>query len=240
VRESNLLRQWWRLGGFFGIAFVVMFIVAIVVQQVLAGEPPTYDEPLDEIRTFWEDEGQGYLVGNYLFALANLLLFLPFLAALRALLGIAEGGGQIFARTTLLAGLLTVAITSAATAAWTALAFATENLDDSVVTALMYLDVAAWSSVPMPFGVFLLAASVVIFLTGVLWRWLAILGVIVAIAGFITPLGILDADPEDPFDFVGFIAFLGFAVWLVLTSIAMILRKEAPATGTATPGVSTP
>ena len=225
---GNLNREWWRLGGFFGVAFVVMFIVAIVVQQAIAGEPPSYDDPVQEIRTYWEDEGDGYLVGDYLFGLTYLVLFLPFLAALRGMLGVAEGGGQVFARTAMLAGLLGIAASVAAAAFWTTLAFAADNLSDDTLTTLMYLDAAAWSWVPMPFGVLLLAASYVIFTSSILWKWLAILGFILGIAAILSPLWLIDGDMDGPLGILGFIAFLGLAVWILATSIGMIMRKVEP------------
>jgi hypothetical protein len=228
VQDNILTRQWWRVGGYFGIAFIVLFIVAVVVQEVLAGGPPAYDEPVEEIRTFWEEEGQGFLIGDYLFSLTYLLFFLPFIVGLRALLGRAEGGGQIFSRVTMLAGILALALLGAGTATWTTLAFGAENLADDFVVGLMYMNAAAWSLTSMPLGVLLLAASVVIFTTGVLWRWLAIFGAIVGILAIVAPLSILDDDPEGPLAFVGFIAFLGLAIWVLATSIGMILRKVEP------------
>jgi hypothetical protein len=227
-KMGDLNRQWWRLGGFFGIAFVVLFIVAIIVQQALAGEPPSYDDPVQEIRAYWENEGQGYLVGDYLFGLAHLLLFLPFLVTLRAMLGIAEGGGQVFSRIALLAGLLGIAASLAAASSWSTLAFAGENLSDDAVTTLMYLDVAAWSWVPLPYGLLLLAASYVIFTSSILWRWLAIVGFILGIAAILSPLWLLDGDQDGPLGILGFVAFLGLAVWILVASIGMVMRKVEP------------
>jgi hypothetical protein len=225
---NGLTREWWRLGGAFGIAFVILFIVGIVVQEAATGTPPSFDDPISEIRSYWEAEGQGYLAADYIFALAFLLVFLPFLAALRGLLGAAEGGGQLFSRTALLGGLLAVAITGGAATSWSALALGAENLDDSALSALMYVDAAAWNLVPLAFGVLVLASSIVIFSTGVVWRWLAILGAIVGVIAVISPLWILDGDPEGLLGALGFISFIGLAVWLLLTSIAMVLRREAP------------
>jgi hypothetical protein len=64
--------------------------------------------------------------------------------------------------------------------------------------------------------------------TGVFWRWLGGLGLVIGIAAFITPLGILDDDPEDVFDMIGLIPFIGLAVWVVATSVGMIMKKEEP------------
>ena len=41
-------------------------------------------------------------------------------------------------------------------------------------------------------------------------------------------LGILDDDPEDVFDTIGFIPFIGFVIWVVATSIGMLMTKSEP------------
>jgi hypothetical protein len=231
-----LFRQWWRVGGFFGIAFVVLFIVAIIVQEVASGTPPDFNDPVQEVRAYFEEERQGYLVADYLVWLAFIVLLLPFLVALRGLLGAAEGGGQVFSRTAFAGGLLAIALAGAATASWTALAVGAENFDDSTITALMHLDVAAWNVVGSAFGVLVLAASLVIFATGILGRWLAIYGAIIGVIALISPLWLLDGDPEGVLAILGIVAFLGLALWVLATSISMVLRRvePAPATPTAT------
>jgi hypothetical protein len=226
---NRLLQQWWRLGGYFGIGFVVLFIVAIIAQQAMTGEPPSFDDPIQEIRAYWEDEGQGYLIADYLFALSLFLFFVPFVVSLRALLGAAEGGGQVFSRTAQAAGILTAAIIAAAATPWAALALGAENINDATMTALMYFDAAAWNAVPYAFALLVLAASLVISVTGVLWRWLGILGALVGVSALISPLWIVTGDYEGPLGILGFVAFIGLALWILATSIAMVLRKVEPA-----------
>lgn len=79
--------KWWRVGGAAGVLFLIMFIVGIVLQ----GEAPQFDEPVDEIRDWFADNGEQYLVGDYMVGLAFVLFFLPFLASLRGLLARVEG-----------------------------------------------------------------------------------------------------------------------------------------------------
>jgi hypothetical protein len=222
---NGIMQQWWRLGGVLGIAFIVLFIIGGFILQ---GESPTYNDPIAEIRAYWEDDGQTYLIGDYLIGLAIVLFFLPFLVCLRTLLGRAEGEPQIWSRVCFAGGLLIIAFSAAAAAAWSALAFGAENLDDESLLTLMYLDVGAWNAFPYAIGAFVGAASIVMIQTGVLWRWLGYLGLVVAIAALITPLGILDEDPEDIFDTLGIIPFLGLAIWLLLTSIGMLMIKAEP------------
>jgi len=225
MQSSTLLSQWWRVGGILGLAFFVVFLIGTVVLQ---GETPTYDDPVQEIRDFWEDDGQGYLVSDYVVALAITVLFLPFIVVLRTVLGRAEGGAEILSRTGFFGGLFVIAFAVAASASWSALAFAAENLSDDAIVALMYLDIGAWNTFPFAIGVWTLFSSIVIVQTGVLWRWLGILGLIIAVGGFITPLGLLDDDPEDIFDLIGIIPFVGLALWILITSIGLVMMKTEP------------
>ena len=151
------------------------------------------------------------------------------------MLGRAEGGPQIWSQVGFYGGLFVIVFAAMAAASWTALAFAAEELDDASITTLMYLDVGAWNAFPYAIGVLVLFSSIVMVMTGVLWKWLGYLGLIIGILAFITPLGILDADPEDIFDVVGFIPFIGFAIWLLATSIGMLMKKEEPGMPVTTP-----
>ena len=81
---NGLFAQWWRIGGICGIVLVVLFVVGAIVLQ---GDTPTYDQSAAEIREFWADDGQRYLIGDYLIGIGFVIFFLAFLSALRGLLG---------------------------------------------------------------------------------------------------------------------------------------------------------
>ena len=93
----------------------------------------------------------------------------------------------------------------------------------------MYLDVAAFSTLPLAFVPFVMGASLVILRTGVLWRWLSLVGLIVAVFSIIAGASTLTSDPDGALGRIGFIGFPVFALWVLLTSINMILKREAPA-----------
>jgi hypothetical protein len=79
-----------------------------------------------------------------------------------------------------------------------------------------------------------LAASVVIWTTAVLWRWLAVVGVL---AGVLLALGAafpLAGDPTGPLWTVRFLSFIALAVFVVSASLGMLLRAD-PAAPTSTP-----
>lgn len=230
MQNNSILTQWWRLGGVLGIGFIVVFLIAGFGIQ---GESPTYDDPIAEIREYWEDDGNTYLVGDYLLGLATMVLLLPFLVCLGTMLRRAEGEPAIWSRVGFYGGLLLIVIAAMSAASWTALAFAADNLSDDALITLMYLDVGSWNAFPYAIGVWVTASSLVMATTNVLWRWLGWLGLIIGIAAFITPLGILDDDPEDIFDTIGFIPFIGLAIWVVATGVGMFMKTEEPMPRTA-------
>jgi hypothetical protein len=207
-----------------GIAFVVVFFVAGFGIQA---EPPDYDAPIAEVREYWVNDGDSYLIGDYLLGIAALVLLLPFLAALRALLGRAEGDAQLWSRVSFAGGVLLVAVASLASGPWTALAAEPELFSDDGLRVMMLLDLGMWHAFSYMMGTLVLAGSLVMVQTGVLWRWLGGLGIIVGIAAFVEGLWLLSPD-SDFWEAFGFIPFIGFAVWLLLTGVAMFMKQTEP------------
>jgi len=168
--------------------------------------------------------------------LAFLLLFLPFVVGLRSLLGAAEGGPQIASRLMLVGGLATVLIGDTATVFQDPLALGAANpeLQDTTLRAFLYANAAAIAAIGLPAAVFTFAASVVIWTTAVLWRWLAVLGVL---AGVLLAVGAafpLAGDPTGPLWTIRFISFIALGVFVVSAAIGMLRRAE-PVAATSMP-----
>jgi hypothetical protein len=219
------MNQWWRLGGVLGIAFIIAFIIGGIVLQ---GETPYYDDPIEEVRAYWEDDAQSYLIGDYIIGVAVMLGFLPFLVCLSSFLGRLEREPQLLSRLGLYGGLAFVIMTAAAASTWITLAFASEQLEDESIRLIMFLDLAMWNAIPFFTGLFLLAFSLMMVRIPRAWRFIGAFGLIVGVLALLAPLGILDDDPEDFFDILGFIAFAGLAIWLLATSIALAATREEP------------
>ena len=220
--------KWWRLGGAFGILYLVLFIAGISVQ----GEPPQFDKPVDEIRDWFADNGEQHLAGGYMIGLAFMLFFLPFLASLRGLLAAAEGGAAVWSRVAFAGGLLFLIMGATASVFWGALAFSfgvVEEGDKATIRTLVYLDHVSFSVLALVLAPFLLASSLVILRTGVLWRWLVVPGLLAGVLGIIGGASNLESDPEGLVGGLGFLGILLAALWILLVSINMILKKELPA-----------
>ena len=225
---DQLFQKWWRVGGVMGILFLVLFIVGASVQ----GESVAFDDPVDEIREWFADNGEEHLVGNYLIGLALVLFFLPFLSSLRGLLARVEGEPAVWSWVAFSGGLVLMLIGFVASLFRGTLAYAfgvADGGDPETIRTLMYLDHVGFASLPLGFVPFVLGSSLVIARTAVLWRWLALLGLLVVVLSIIAGASSLTSDPDGALGGIGFISFPGSALWILILSVAMILKQDEPA-----------
>ena len=225
---EGLWANWWRMGGVAGILFLALFIVGIIVE----GDLPAFDEPVEKAQAWLTDNGQQYLAGDYLIGLAFVLFFLPFLSSLRGVLASAEGGAAVWSRVAFTGGLLFLIMGATASVFLGALAFSfgvVEEGDEATIRTLQYLDFYAFTGAFLALTPFFLASSLVIWQTGVLWRWLALLGIPVAVLAAISSAAYFESDPEGTLAGIGFIAGPLAGIWVLLVSVAMILKREPPA-----------
>ena len=222
--QNSLVKQWWRLGGITGILFVILFIVGIVVQ----GSTPAYGDPVDEIRQKWIDNGQSYLIGDYIIGLSAVLFFFPFISALRSYLGIAEGGSQVFSRIIMVGAIIFLGVAGAASAAWTTLAFGdfARDASDDTINTLMGLDAGATHFIFAGTALMALATGAAIMQTKALPVWLCALSLIYGVLALIAPLSVLSNKPDD--SILTAIGFLGALIWFLVTAATLAMQKEAP------------
>ena len=226
----KLWQQWWRLGGIAGIAFVVVFVVGVALQSA----PPLVDDPIDEIRADWVNDGQRYLLADYLLGLAFALFYIPFIAAVGEMLGRAEGGGKLWSRVAFIGGLIIMLWGAWTSIFWGALAFGdfAETASDDTLQTLMALDYYAVAGMPLAFMVFIGATTLVIAQTGILRRWLIIVGALETVLAALAPLAIFSASSSSFFDFIYLIAFLILPLWILLVGILMVRTRDEPVLAT--------
>ena len=127
-----------------------------------------------------------------------------------------------------------VAIGFATSFAWGALALGAgvhPEVSDSTVRTLMYVDAYGFTTMILASSLLVLPASVVIYTSGVLWRWLAILGVATGVLVVIGAAWVIDGDQEGVLAIIAFIGFLGVPLWVLLVSVSMVMKSELPARG---------
>jgi hypothetical protein len=183
-----------------------------------------HDDPIEEIRAYWADDGDTYLLGDYIIGLGFIIFLVPFLSAVRSVLGAGEGESQMFSRSFFAGGVLFIALAGAAGTFWTTLAWGSvaEDATDETLQTLMWLDVGAQHLVPAGLSIMLLPAAFVLLRTRVLPLWLGILTLLIGVISVLSMLSILG---DDEFGWVGF-PLTG--IWVLATSIVLVLKKEAP------------
>jgi len=224
-----LWRQWWRVGGMFGIGFVILFIIGPVL---LTGDTPTRDDSIEDIRKFYADDGEMYLVGDFIAGIAFTFFFLPYLVTLRWVLGSGEGWPPIWSWLTVLGGLSFLVVGGTSAVFSGALAISEGNpdvIDDGGVRLLMEMGTYAFTGFTLTLGLFVASASLVVLRTGVLWRWLAGLGFLAAVLLVVGSAWPIDGDEEGALAVLGFIGAPLTLLWILISSIGMIMMKEEPA-----------
>jgi hypothetical protein len=228
--NESLLKQPAKLGGILGIAFLVLFFVSILGVQ---GEGVAIDDPIEEIRAYFVDDGEQYLLGDYLTGIALLFLLLPYTICLRIILARAEGEPGIFSQLYFAAVILAISFGAASAIGWgtASLAAGDERVDDSSIQLMMYVAQYGESGLLAGFALIALAASIVMLMTSVPARWLGYLGLATFALCIIGAAWVIDGDPEGALATVGLLGLLVFAIWNLCISI-VLLRMGEPATVT--------
>jgi hypothetical protein len=224
-----LWRQWWRVGGIFGIGFVILFIIGPIL---LTGDTPMRDDSIEDIRKYFADDGEMYLVGDYIAGIAFVFFFLPYLVTLRWVLGSGEGWPPIWSWLTVIGGVTFVVIGGTQAVFFGALAISEGNpevIDDAGVRLLMEMSTYAFTGFSFTLALFVASASLVVLRTGVLWRWLAGLGFLAAVLQIVGAAWPIDGDEEGALAILGFIGAPLTLLWILISSIQMIMMKEEPA-----------
>ena len=207
--------RWAALSG-------IVFVVLMLVGAAFVLDVPKGDASAQEIASYLTDSGNHTrnIIGAYLWVLGG-LAFLGFVTGLRSVLRRAEGDPGTLSNLVFGAGVVFTAVWSVSAAAIASVAYAVEFSDARVsnpdlVTVLPSL---GWLLLLLGggfAGILLLAAtSILIFRTGVLPRWLAWLGIVVAVSLV--------------FD-VAYMNILPLVGWVLVASIAMLRRREEIAT----------
>jgi hypothetical protein len=227
VNSQRSWDNWWRAGGVFGLIFVILFIIGGIG---LAGDTPTRDDSIEEIRAYFQDDGDIYLIGDYISGLAFVFFFIPYLVILRWVLGSREGWPALGSWLTVLGGVLMVALGGAGAMTFGTLALSADNseIDDSSVRLLVEMNSYAFSLFAYGMALFTASASIVVLRTGVLWRWLAAIGLLAAVLLIIGASWPIDGDEEGALAIPGFIGAPLTLLWIIISSVNLLLMKEEP------------
>jgi hypothetical protein len=215
-----------------GIAFLILFIVAILSQ----GEPPMASDSADDIREFFVDNRDSYLVSDFLIGIALVFLFLPFAICLHSLLIRAEGAPGIISNLFLGGVVLTLAVGFAGSLGWGTLAMGAgdEAMDDSTIKTLMYMEQYGSTGIHFGFAITALAGAIVMLTTSAPARWLGYVGLAAFVLNLIGAAWVIDGDEEGLISLLGLVGLLGFAIWTLCTSIVMLRLRQPDSESTIT------
>ena len=210
--------RWAALSG-------IVFVVLMLTGAFFVTDVPEADASAQEIAGYLADSGNHTrnIIGAYLWVLGG-LAFLGFVAGLRAVLRRAEGDPGTLSNVVFGAGVVFTAVWSVSAVALAAVAYAVEFSDAPVSDPDLVRVLPQMASLLLLLGggfagiLLLLATATLIFRTGVLPRWLAWFGIVVAIALV--------------FD-VTYMNIVPLLAWVVGASIVLLRRHE---TATAAAG----
>jgi uncharacterized membrane protein SirB2 len=210
--------RWAALSG-------IVFVVLMLTGAYFVTDVPEADASANEIAGYLADSGNHTrnIVGAYLWVLGG-LAFLGFVTGLRAVLRRAEGGPGTLSSLVFGAGVVFTAVWSVSAVTLAAVAYAIEFSDAPVSNPDIVRVLPQMAGLLLLLGggfagiLLLLATSILTFRTGVLPRWLAWFGILVAIALV--------------FDVI-YMNIVPLLAWVVGASIVLLRRQEETATAAA-------
>jgi hypothetical protein len=215
---ARQLERWAPLGG-------IIFVVLMVVGTMFVADVPDPDASQQQLAGYLADSGNHSrnIMGAYIWVVGA-LAFLWFVTRLRSVLRGPEGGTGALSNLVFGSGVVFAAVWMVSAAAFAAVAYAV-GLRGATVSDPDFVKVLpqmAWMILLLGAGfaglLLVLTTSILSLQTGVLPRWLAWLGIVVAIAL--------------PFDVI-YVSIGPFLLWVLLASIVLLMRREETATAAA-------
>jgi hypothetical protein len=221
--------SWRRLGGWAGIVFGFGMVAFLIL---LFGSAPLFDDPIGEIRDYFDNDAGFFFTLNWFGALVIVAVFLLFASALRSVLATRDVDAGVWSRFGFAGAVAAVAVSGAGALFQMALGLSgTEQFSDGAVRLFMNADAIAYQAIaPWGYAVFLLGASVVILRTGVFARWLAWAGFGIAAVMVVGLFWVIDGDPEGPLALLTLIGFAAFLLWSIAVGASMVRSRGSTPT----------
>lgn len=208
-----------------GISGLVVFVLSVLT-GVLGGDTPLAGDSVEDIRSYLAEDQNMHKAG-----LVFSVLILPFAAVFFAGLfhKIRESDRAHNGAWAIAAAIGGVLLGAAAGIGDTILAALLlrggEGLDDSTLRALWDAQMIGYSSTGVAITVLVVAPAIPTLRHKIWPMWHGILGLIVGVAGLLTVISLVS--DSNGGSALGFLGFIGLALWLLATSILMIVDKDA-------------
>ena len=212
-----------RLGGIGGILFVILFFRS----NLTPPDAPVPTPGPKDVVAYFTDRQDGILLYNGLLLIFAAFFFLWFLGALHGVLRSVEGGGGGISSVALAGGLVFITLVLAGAAVeivYPATLARFENFQADAQLGFLSLALSGWMYRFALAGMsVLIAASVVVLGTGVMPRWVALVGFVAALFAllrFLIPLG----------------GILGLVWVLAVSALMLVSRAGRSRVGPTRPG----
>ena len=193
-----------------GALFVVLVVVAFFA---IGGNTPDGKDSAAKVVSFYKDNDQKEIAAAVVLALSTVPL-LYFAALLRELGRDVSGARSALPNLALGGGVLAAAGFAVAAGLHFALADYADNIQPASAQAINAIDNDFFLPFTTGLAALVLAASLMAIRRGILPKWLGWVGVVLFVV-FFTP--------------VGFIAFGLSGIWIIVVSILLFVRGDAPA-----------
>ena len=201
-----------RWAAYAGVLAVVLWIVGIIVQE--SGSTPADGASDAEYLAHIQDDTNSILTGGWIFML-GCLAFLVFGIVLRDRLAAAEGGSRLFTNIAFVGALAVGVFGLLVSGPEIAAAISSDDISASTAGALSHLGDAFFVAAELSAILLMLGTGMVALRTGLLPKWFAWFGFLLAIVLVIGPIG-----------WAGLI--FGLPLWVLGTTFFLV-RREAPA-----------
>jgi hypothetical protein len=223
MQSFGYLDNWRRAASLAGIGFVVLVVIAFII----AGNTPMPDDSAASIRDYFADNGDQYMVADFIFAVAFVFFFLPFAAGLTAYLSAAEGTPPVWSWLVIIAATIITAVGGGLGAAQGAIAYSGGEIQtDEMLVTLVHASYYGFITV------FLFGTALIAFCTGLLiirrvllWQWLGWISLAYAVAALVSYFALFDSDPLGALGILGIVVNIVFLVWILVVSYGVMTKE---------------
>ena len=217
--------RWWRVTGWLGIAYFVLMLIFVVS----GGGASRVGDSASEVRDYFTNNDSLVYLSGWVFAVANVGVFLAFASGVRGVLGrVDQQDSGMWSRFSFAGAVVAVAIGGTGGAINVILSLtAAEQASDATLLVLSDLSVVMFTAVSgWGIAVFLTGAAFVILRTGVFQRWVAWLGLASAAMTVVGSLWPLEGELEAGFGTLSFLGFVLFLIWTLVVGIDLARRTS--------------
>jgi hypothetical protein len=226
VPEATLAqgRRWDLIAAIAGLLFVVL-----VLGSFFTPGTPASDTPIEDIAAQLQVDLPGHQLSLFLGFLGD-VAFLVFVAGVWSRLRRWEGPAGMFSGLFVLAAVAATAVLMVSEGLYLALAQygAAADPDLGALQSLTILNEWVGAAVVPAFAATFIGAATAILTTRALPQWLGWLAALIALLLLVSLGGVFQTDPRGGvIEIAGFGGFLLFLVWVLATSIVLLLRRGA-------------